>query len=124
MRIERDPPEGSDEDVTRLLRELVAPPADAAYWSGLEQRIMTRVATGGAEWWSAFDGWVRIGLAAAVLAGLIAGSVAMRSRDTTARLAYEAVMESSSGVPVAGPTAMSSPSATTRDATLRFVMSY
>ena len=123
MRIERDAPEGSDEDVTRALRELVAPPADPAYWSGLEQQIMARVAAG-TEWWSAFDGWVRIGLAAAAAVVVIAGSVALRSRDAEARLAYEAVMESSSGVPVAGPTAMRPASATTREATLRYVMSY
>ena len=123
MRIEREAPDGSDEDVTRALRALVAPPADPAYWSGLEQRIMARVASG-SEWWSAFDGWVRIGLAAAAVVVAVAGAVALQSRDASARLAYEAVMESSSGVPVAGPTAMRPPSATTREATLRYVMSY
>src|ERR671936_812893 len=32
-----------DERATRLLRALVAPPADGSYWDGLEARVMARV---------------------------------------------------------------------------------
>ena len=72
MRIERNTPEDSgDEEVTRGLRDIYASPsANASYWENLEARIMARIATAGEapEWWGVFDGWVRVGLAAAVLA--------------------------------------------------------
>jgi hypothetical protein len=129
MRIERNTPshDQDDERTTRLLRDLYASPApNASYWDELESRIMARIATAGEslEWWGVFRGWVHVGLAAAVLAGIIAGAALSRARASEERLAYEAVMESASGVPVAGPTFARGPGRGARDATLRAIISY
>ena len=128
MKIERNTPvEPGDEEVTRVLRDLYASPAaNASYWDTLESRIMTRIANAGEslEWWGVFDGWVRVGLAAAVLVGVMAGATLMRAREAQERLAYDAVMESASVIPVAGPVVARGPGRVgTRDATLRSLMS-
>jgi len=127
MKIERNTPvEPGDEEVTRVLRDVyMAPSANASYWDTLETRIMARIANASEslEWWGVFDGWVRVGLAAALLAGVLTGAALMRSRATQDRLAYDAVMESASVIPVAGPTmARGESNRTTRDATLRSLM--
>ena len=126
MKIERNtPPEWEDEEVTRVLRDLYsAPAANASYWDTLESRIMTRIATAGEspEWWGVFDGWVRVGLAAAVLAAVLTGAALLREREAQERLAYETVMESASVIPVAGPTIARGPSRN-RDAMLRSLIS-
>ena len=128
MKIERNTPvEPGDEEVTRVLRDVYASPAaNASYWDTLESRIMARIANAGEslEWWGVFDGWVRVGLAAAVLAGVLAGGALLRARETQERVAYEAVMESASVIPIAGPTVARGPGGrNTRDATLRSLMS-
>ena len=126
MKIERNTPhEWDDEEVTRVLRDVYASPsANASYWDMLESRIMTRIAGAGEtpEWWGVFHGWVRVGLAAAVLAGVLTGAALLREREAQERLAYEAVMESASVIPVAGPTIARGPSRS-RDATLRSIIS-
>ncbi len=128
MKIERGAPhEWGDDDVTRVLRDVYsAPAANASYWVTLESQIMARIAGAGEspEWWGVFHGWVRVGLAAAVLAGVLAGSTLLRARESEERLAYEAVMESASVIPVAGPTVARGPGRGARDATLRSIISY
>lgn len=129
MRIERNTPqESGDEEVTRGLRDIYASAAtNASYWDTLEARIMARIATAGeaSQWWGVFDGWVRVGLAAAVLAGVLAGGALLRAREAQERLAYDAVMESASVIPVAGPNMTRARShSSTRDATLRSIMGY
>jgi hypothetical protein len=127
MKIERNTPaEPGDEEVTRVLRDLYASPSpNASYWDTLESRIMARIAGAGEapEWWGVFHGWVRIGLAAAVLAGVLSGAALLREREVQERLAYDAVMESASVIPVAGPTIARGPGRSTRDATLRSLIS-
>ena len=128
MKIVRNTPdEPGDDEATRVLRDVYASPAaNASYWDTLETRIMARIATAGEapEWWGMFDGWGRVGLAAAVLAGVLAGATLLRAREAQERLAYEAVMESASVIPVAGPTVARGPARGARDATLRSILSY
>ena len=128
MKIVRDTPdEAGDDEVTRVLRDVYASPAaNASYWDTLETRIMARIATAREtpEWWGVFDGWGRVGLAAAVLAGVLAGATLLRAREAQERLAYESVMESASVIPVAGPTMARGPGRGARDATLRSILSY
>ena len=113
-----------DPRVTRLLREEYRAPADPAYWAGLESRILAYVLAtppAAAEWWEAFAGWTRVGLAAAVVATAVALSALLRTRDVEARVAYEAVVEHS---PVTLATARLSRGAseTERQATFRYVI--
>ena len=126
MKIERNTPqEWGDEEVTRVLRDVYSSPApNASYWDTLESRIMGRIAKAGEspEWWGVFHGWVRVGLAAAVLAGVLTGAALLREREAQEQLAYEAVMESVSVIPIASPTIARGPSRT-RDATLRSIIS-
>ena len=128
MKIERGtPPEWGDEEVTRVLRDVYASPApNASYWDALESGIMARIATAGEtlEWWSVFHGWGRVGLAAAVLTGVLVGTALIRERESEERIAYEAVMQSASVIPVAGPTLAGEPRRGARDATLRSLISY
>ncbi|MCA0375151.1 MAG: hypothetical protein LCH84_05750 [Gemmatimonadetes bacterium] len=101
---------GADPEVTRLLQAHYAPPVDAAYWSGLEQRMLQRLSTAMQEtvlrpsWWSGFAelrpaDWRTAGLVAATLALLAAGATFVRdraadahARDIAARAAVEAAM--------------------------------
>jgi hypothetical protein len=86
-------PAGPDDEVTRLLREHYAPPADAGYWDQLEASIMRRVRSQSAgEWWEVLSGWGRAGLAAAAVAAVVVGALAMRARAEETHVAYEAVL--------------------------------
>jgi len=95
-----------DPTVTLHLRSLLRPPADAAYWDGLETRIMDRIVADGAAalrttggfaaisaWWEPFAQWTRAGglVAAAALALTMWGLWETSSSD--ARLAREAAVE-------------------------------
>ncbi len=99
-----------DPAVTLQLRALLRPPADAAYWDGLESRIMDRVladdpavarrpltTTGGfaviSGWWEPFAQWTRLGgLVAAAALALTAWGIWHTSADDD-RLAYQAAVE-------------------------------
>jgi len=95
-----------DPTVTLHLRSLLRPPADAAYWDGLETRIIDRIVAEGAPalrttggfaaisaWWDPFAQWTRAGgmVAAAALALTAWGLWETSSSD--ARLAHEAAVE-------------------------------
>jgi len=99
-----------DPAVTLQLRSFLRPPADAAYWDGLETRIMERVLADGTSsvsepspsgslstvggWWEPFAQWTRIGsvVAAAALAMTVWGVWHTSGADDD-RLAYEAAVE-------------------------------
>ena len=98
-----------DPAATLQLRSLLRPPADAAYWDGLETRIMDRILADGVPtsrvagssggfaaiggWWEPFAQWTRLGglVAAAALALTAWGFWHTSSTDD--RLAYEAAVE-------------------------------
>jgi hypothetical protein len=84
-----------DDELTRALRELYAPPADAAYWNLLEQRILARLEAGDTEyeWWSVPATWLRVGLIAAGFAVILAGSLLLRTQTQMARAEYETVID-------------------------------
>src|ERR1039457_5227084 len=86
-----------DDDLTRELAAIYAAPHESAYWSALERRILARVAAGeGAdEWWSVPDRWLRLGLVAAGIAVIVAGSLLMRTQAQASRMAsYETAVGS------------------------------
>ena len=98
-----------DPAVTLQLRSHLRPPADAAYWDGLETRIMERILADGTPssrsttttgtfaviggWWEPFAQWTRVGgvVAAAALALTVWGF--WHTSNTEARLQYEAAVE-------------------------------
>ena len=59
-----------DAKITEMLRDAYAPPAEGAYWDGLERRIMAnisshRLAIIPVNWWSDLANWTAPGMAAA-----------------------------------------------------------
>lgn len=84
-----------DDAVTKELRAIVAPPEAASYWAGLEQRIMARIDRASEEgrWWAFSERTYQLGLLAATLTLLVAGSVYLRERALERRMAYETVIE-------------------------------
>jgi hypothetical protein len=119
-------PDGRDPDVTRLLRAAYEPPADPAYWEGLERRILARVTAAGAapaaEWWEAFAGWTRAGLIAASLAAAVTTAAMFQTRAAAVRVAYEAVVESPPLI--SGAQTMRTVGVSERDPTLRYTAPY
>lgn len=90
-----------DDELTSHLRAIVAPPADEAYWNGLEQRIMARIERGREEkrWWALSAQVYQFGLLAAGLTLIVAASVFLRERALERRMAYETVIETPTGEP-------------------------
>lgn len=88
-----------DDELTRELRAIVAPPADASYWDGFEQRIMARIERGREEraWWAMSERAYQFGLIAAGLTLIVAASVFLRERALERRMAYESVIETPAG---------------------------
>jgi hypothetical protein len=127
-----DLPNESNEDRDALpqparsvLRDMYAAPADPGYWAQLEARILARVRRDGAlAWWSPFPDWMRAGLIAAAAAILIVGLVWFQDRRSDQRLAEEHLLQPLiDEVPVLVETMADESNRTTRDATLRYVIS-
>jgi hypothetical protein len=125
MKIVRDgSDERDDEQVRDALRAVYAAPTDEGYWLSLERRILARVrgeVPSPIEWWSYFRGWRHIGIAAAVVAALIAGLAAYRTHETSERIAYRDLLGTPSELPLLSET-VGEPLANTRDATLRYLL--
>ena len=89
-----------DEPVREALRAHYAPPADPAYWDGLEARILAHAGfhgtTAPTAWWQVIGGWSRLGLVAAGLAALLAGAAAIRVREAELQEQYEMVLDAHS----------------------------
>ena len=84
-----------DDEVTTQLRAIVAPPVDPSYWDALERRIMARIDRASEEggWWVLSPRAYQLGLIAAGLTLILAGSMYLRGRAVEARMAYETVIE-------------------------------
>lgn len=111
--------------VTRLLREMYAPPADEGYWAALEAAIMARVTGERGSWrgsWrDVFAGWVPAGVAAAAVALGVLGLALWQERAVETRIAYEQTMRGAAPMSVqtvAPPSPLSE-----REAILQLVMS-
>jgi hypothetical protein len=142
--------DGPDAPVVDFLRRTYAAPDDLDYWTRLERRVMAGVsgsadALTSAEWWQPFAGWVRMGLAAAGLAAIVAGAALMQSRAAEGSAAYAAVLDAPVALPALQASAREPRShaggarndpqlqrrleteaeaARAREATLRFVISH
>jgi len=121
-----------DAKITAMLRDVYAPPAEGAYWDGLETRIMSyikahEVASIPVNWWSDLASWAGPGLAAAALLFVAAGLMWSRQKDEELRTTYEAVTEplASDFLPGAVQVVTAPYDGTSqREATFRYVMSH
>jgi anti-sigma-K factor RskA len=113
-------PDGRDDELTRELRSIHAPPGGEAFWEGLERRILARVtATEDDMWWRQLSRWRR-GLALAGAAAIVvAGLAAQRSNRERSLAAYKEI-EASRVVPV--QVASETEREASRDVTLRYVV--
>jgi len=118
----------------QLVREAYAPPvanADgAAYWNGLQERIMTRAGAAGlagadSQWWSVLGAWAQTGLIAAAAIFAVAGVINQRVSDNDSQFVYESVVQPATPESLSAPVdLLSAPAGSRSDATLGFVLSH
>jgi len=121
-----------DAKLAGLLRDVYAPPAEGAYWDGLQSRIMAnvarhRVSVIPVNWWSDLASWTGPGLAAAALLFVAAGIVWSRQDDEELRTSYEAVTEPLASDVLPGAVQVVTAShdgSSQREATFRYVLSH
>ena len=123
-----------DAEMTEMLRDEYARPAEGAYWDALEGRIMAYIAEHRpaviripVNWWSDLAGWAAPGLAAAALLFAAAGVLWSRQNDEDLRASYEAVTESVATDVLPGAVqVLTAPRdvSSQREATFRYVMSH
>jgi hypothetical protein len=113
-------PDGRDDELTRALRLIYAPPGGEAFWQGMERRILARVNANEDDiWWRQLSRW-RSGLAFAGAAAIVmAGLIAQHSNHERSLAAYREI-ESSRVAPV--QVASETEREASRDVTLRYVM--
>jgi hypothetical protein len=86
-----------DESLVSAIRNAYTPPEGGAYWAGLEQRIMARVATSertDSGWYGVLAPWARPALIAASAIFAIAGVVNFEMGNSDSQVAYDSVIES------------------------------
>ena len=121
MRMEpRIGPEGRDDELTRALRVLQAPPGGEAFWESLERRILARVmVTEDDLWWRQLARWRR-GLALAGAAAIIVAAMAARHSNQLRSLHAYNELEGTRVAPV--QVASETEREASRDVTLRYVV--
>jgi hypothetical protein len=126
------PEDEGDAKLAGLLRDVYAPPAEGAYWNGLESRIMANIARHRAtlipvNWWSDLANWTAPGLAAAALLFVAAGILWSRQEDEELRTTYEAVTDPVAPDVLPGAVqVVTAPrdGSSQREATFRYVLSH
>jgi hypothetical protein len=115
-----------DDEVTRALRELHAPPGGESYWATLEARIMARIAQAESAWWSEFGRWARPALVAAAVLVIAAGLLLFRTREDATQIAYEDVLAAPTPISVEGTARPASLRGLQgqREETLHFLITY
>jgi hypothetical protein len=115
-----------DDELKQVLSSQYAAPSDESYWATLERRVMAHLLSDGLatrEWWFHFRGWARAGLAAGIAAALVAGAAAWRTRDAHERVVVEELLRTQPNVTILTETVGNEPSASSREATLRYLLS-
>ena len=121
------PHDDADRPMRALLRAHYAAPADPAYWAGLEARVLAHVRQGAdapAEWWQLLGRWARAGAVAAAVTAVAAAAALVQLRAADARLAFEAVVETTPALPVTAVARTADTPADGREATLRYVITH
>lgn len=123
-----------DAKLSALLRDVYAPPADPAYWDGLETRVLSLLAAHRMgivriqpNLWSVLGRWAAPGMAAAALLFVAAGLLLSRENDARMQTTYEEVSEPSVIDVLPGAVhVVTAPhdGSSQRDATFRYVLSH
>ena len=115
-----------DESLTSLIREAYSPPGGDAYWAGLEQRIMSLVASdsGDTSWWTVLAPYARPALIAAAAIFALASVVNQKLVDTDSQVAYDSVIQSVTPDVVATSEELTSVSRGTDGATISYFLSH
>jgi anti-sigma-K factor RskA len=121
MRMEpRIGPSGRDDEMTRALRGMNAPPGGEAFWDGLERKILARVASAEDDlWWRQLARWRR-GLAVAGAAAIVVAALAARHSSQERSLEAYREIDATTVAPV--QVASETEREASRDVTLRYVM--
>jgi hypothetical protein len=124
----------ADERLVPLLRELYAPPADAAYFDGLESRVLSLIASQRlgivrlqSSLWSVLEKWAAPGMAAAALLFVAAGLFLSREQEPEVQTTYEEVADPSETEVLPGAVyVVTAPrdGSSQREATFRYVLSH
>jgi hypothetical protein len=118
------------EPLTGLVRDAYLPASRAeseTYWGGLEQRIMARVRSEGADsgWWSVLAPWAQAGLVAATAIFALTSVINERISESDSQYAYESVVQTPTPDADASESLFSSADKTSgRDATVEYVLSH
>ena len=117
---------GASDELTRALRDLVAPPAGDGYWNGLEARIMSRIgalAPADVGPWPVLVAWMRPALVAAAAVVIVSAAALLHTQRAEASTAYETLLASPPGAaPV--ETALRPAMLGERDVTLGFLIAH
>ncbi|HMI56295.1 MAG TPA: hypothetical protein VK494_08920 [Gemmatimonadaceae bacterium] len=121
-----------DTEITGMLRDVYAPPAEGAYWDDFEIRIMSYIKTHQTalipvNWWSDLANWAAPGLAAAALLFVAAGALWSREKEEDLSMTYEAVTEPLASDFLPGAVqVVTAPhdGSSQREATFRYVLSH
>jgi hypothetical protein len=89
-----------NDDLTRALRAVLAPPGGDAYWDAFARRITAHVVSRAhveVGPWSVLAAWTRPAMIAAAAAVLICTAAVLHTRQAEARVAYESLLASPPG---------------------------
>jgi hypothetical protein len=124
----------ADERLVPLMRELYAPPADPAYFDGLESRVLSLIASQRlgivrlqSSLWSVLEKWAAPGMAAAALLFAAAGLYLTREPEAERVTTYEEVADPPDTEVLPGAVyVVTAPrdGASQREATFRYVLSH
>lgn len=110
-----------DGSVIEALRETLAPPGGAGYWSELEQAIMSRIDTADLGWWGELAPWARPALIAAAVLVMTATAAVVRTSQEESHAMYENVVATGSPLPLPEELTVRPVAQGDREATLRFL---
>jgi len=86
-----------DESLASLIRDAYSPPGGDGYWTALESRIMSRIASPAAAdtpWWTVLAPWARTALIAAAALFALAGAIDRQLTEADEQVAYDSVVQS------------------------------
>ncbi len=122
-----------DGSTIEALTQLYEPPADSAYWSSLESRVLARLTRSGVAYgsragnmWSVLGQWAVPGLAAAAVLFIIAAALLSRLESRELSTAYDTFAQPAvaEALPDVSEVLAERDRSAQREATFRYVISH